>query len=250
MIHKILSFMLLITPVLLSAQEAIKSPVVWIQAGNETGAGILVGNRGSNMYVVTAYHLVVDAPDDLRVYFYPGGTQQASASIVQVNSRFDLAVIQCDEPTDYPMPNSYALVSAPPSFRQEVTVVGHPSGDRWMSNVSNRVNGLEYEGDDRFFTIGSQGLARGNSGGPVLDVQNRLLGMVQEVDFRKAVCISSGQIRRSLQSWAIPMNLLSGLGNFDPPRPQTPQNYTDSYLGTEMIYVAGGSFSMGSNEGV
>ena len=230
----------------------LKAPVVEIEAGGQPGAGILVGNRGSTLYIVTAYHVVADAPDELRVYFYPSGTIQAPARIVQTNSRFDLAVIQCTQPSGYQLSVSYSMITSLPSFRQEVTVIGHPSGDRWMTNVSNRVNGQEYEGDDRFFTTGSQGLAGGNSGGPVLDEQNRLLGMVQEVDFRKAVCISSGQIRRSLQSWGIPTNLLSGVSSISSsnirPRPQTPQNYTDSYLGTEMIYVAGGSFSMGSNE--
>ena len=238
-------------PMVLWAQDQmLKTPLVEIMAGNQYGAAILVGNKEDTLYFVTAFHIVVDTSNDLTVYFYPDGTLQSPAEIVKTSPRFDLAVIQCARPTAFQVATSYSLHTSPPVLRQEVTVIGHPSGDPWMLNFSNRVNGLEYEGDDRYFTIGAQGLAVGNSGGPVLDDQNRLLGMMQELDARKGICLSSEQIRRSLQSWDIPIHLLSGIGYITPDtdttRSQTFQDYTDPYLGIEMVHVPGGTFSMGS----
>ena len=238
-------------PFLPFAQDALKAPVVLIHSGTETGAGILVGNEGSALYLITAYHVIEQNPDEIEIRFYPKGELSSPGEIVEINSRFDLVILRCHMPIGYSLPRPLQISSRPPYFRQDVTVVGHPFESNWAVNTSNNVNGLNVQDDDRFFKTSSQGLYPGNSGGPVFDNSGHLMGIVLAKDALHTVCLGIKQIYMSLQG--IKTNLLVNLAGKSPIPPtsqnQTYQNYVDPFLGAEMIYVSRGTFQMGSTKG-
>ena len=262
MYQRCLLYILLTTPAFLIAQESLKSPVVLIRARTETGAGILVGNEGSTLYLITAYHLIEQNPDAIEIGFYPGSRLRSRAQIEELNPRFDLAILSCTIPVGYRPPLSFVLAPDAPEFRQPVTVIGHPGGNEWIANVTNAVNGLDDQKDDRFFTISSQGILPGNSGGPVLDGKYRLLGMVQKANTIQTVCLRSTQLLNNLKG--IPTNLLrinkpndgnlshlkENLTDINSTAPDAAfSNFVDPILDAEMVLIPGGSFSMGSSIG-
>ena len=72
---------------------------------------------------------------------------------------------------------------------QPIVVLGHPLGNKWDINYNSNIKATEYEFDDRLFTLAPIGIAPGNSGGAVLTTEYEFLGLVQQIDPVKAVCV-------------------------------------------------------------
>lgn len=195
------------------SQDAIKAPVVKITALNEfgqedDGTGVLVGQNSNEVFILTAAH-VIPLPDDIKVRFFEGPNVQAE--IVKVNSSLDIAAIKCPKPAGFSLPASFAIAKAQERSLQSVIVVGHPKGNNWDINFNTNVKETEYDLDDRLFTLAPIGIAPGNSGGPVLNQQHELLGLVQNVDQVKAVCVDMETLLKAAKAWLVPTNLMTGI---------------------------------------
>ncbi|MCB0839704.1 MAG: SUMF1/EgtB/PvdO family nonheme iron enzyme [Bacteroidetes bacterium] len=207
MTQTLIRIVLLFTILLPGAPSgALRNPVVLIQSGT----GFLVGNRGETLYFVTALH-VLENPSQINIRFFSRETAQAKP--FQSNDEWDVAVLTCQKPSGYRLPPSFALAKQNPSVRDEVITIGHPIGNDWYINYQDEVIDLEYNFNPNLFTITPAGVARGNSGGPVLNEANELLGIVREEDEFKAVCVSYGLLARMLNTWNVPTNLMVGVAS-------------------------------------
>ncbi|MEM7369041.1 MAG: SUMF1/EgtB/PvdO family nonheme iron enzyme [Bacteroidota bacterium] len=194
------------------AQEGLKAPVVRIQSGEdylmETGAGVLAGSQSNELYILTAAHVIPD-PANIKVQF--NDEKQMKANLVESNTGLDIAVITCRIPVNFQAPSSFALSKADKQVLQSVIVIGHPQGNDWDINFNTNLKSLEHDLDDRLFTLAPIGIGPGNSGGPVLNQAYELMGLVQEIDPVKAVCVDIETLLKACTAWKVPTNLLVGV---------------------------------------
>lgn len=158
---------------------------------HSAGTGWVVKREGSQAWIVTNRHVVTNekqkreakAQIEVELYSEPPPGQfrkRLPAKIDRLTNPtdiLDLAVLQVDNiPEDIqPLPLSYSdsvLISAP------IRVIGHPStGDDWTVS-QGVVRSLDVQD-----LILSVAIATGNSGSPVLDEQNRVIGVIVKAGF-------------------------------------------------------------------
>lgn len=250
----------------------LRQPVVIVESGGETGAAIVVGHQGNHLYLLTAAHVIVD-PDDIDITFR--GNFQAKAEVVNSDQEIDLAAIRCLLPIGMQAPASFALAAGAVPENDEVIVIGHPLGNDWDINRQNHIKANAYGITPGKFTIYTLGIAPGSSGGPVLNKQQALYGLVTQTDQVNTICLHADVLKQACQTWGVSQNLLMGLQRMPlptetksiPSPQQSPSStarsdsavpslteepqvtsYTDSLVG-EMILVKGHSFMMGSENG-
>ena len=141
------------------------------------GSGVVVNDAGS---VLTALHVVADATD-IRLTFADGS--KSTATVARSDPATDIAVLTPDTPPATIVP---ATLGNPGAMRigSEAYVVGNPFG-LYGSLSTGVVSGLDRSfqapGGDRVY----RGLIQvdaatnpGNSGGPLLDRNGRVVGIV------------------------------------------------------------------------
>ena len=141
------------------------------------GSGVVVNESGD---ILTALHVVVDATE-IEVQFADGS--RAAAQIVSAEPENDIAVLHPDQPPGLIVP---AILGNPGAMRvgDEAFVIGNPLGlaaslSAGIISGFNRSIPVE-DGDQRL-----EGLIQfdaavnpGNSGGPLLNRQGHVVGIV------------------------------------------------------------------------
>ena len=165
--------------------QAILPSLVFIQTrrgnaedeGVGVGSGVVVNESGD---ILTALHVVVDATE-IEVQFADGS--RAAAQIVSAEPENDIAVLHPDQPPGLIVP---AILGNPGAMRvgDEAFVIGNPLGlaaslSAGIISGFNRSIPVE-DGDQRL-----EGLIQfdaavnpGNSGGPLLNRQGHVVGIV------------------------------------------------------------------------
>ena len=184
----------------LKTVAAIKDATVYIVTAvvdddepKQTGSGFLIRSDGRAGYVVTNAHVITPEKGQFRakpttsVVFRSGAKaeRKAKAEVVAVDSERDLAVLKVDGVPDLPRPidisKEVELVETMPVY-----VFGFPFGEalafgqKSPSVVVGRggVSSIRRDEDDRPRKVLIDGaLNPGNSGGPVVDAQGRLVGV-------------------------------------------------------------------------
>ncbi len=172
---------------LVSLKRSVVKIIVKGSDGMAVGTGWLWKREGSTGWIITNRHVVKgkdnpQTPANIEVEFYsqppPGGfRKRQSARIVQTTSNsdwLDLALLKVSQlPKDIqPLPISEQPVAA----NMPIHVIGHPNdGEDWtvsMGQISQKTaRVMELTAD----------LARGNSGSPVLNEQNQVVGLAVAV---------------------------------------------------------------------
>jgi len=207
------SFFCFFSQSILIAQDSVKQPIVKvigtsIYGQEDEGTGVVVGSIGTEIYIITAAH-VIPQVDKIKVEFFEGGT--IKGQVVQLNNSLDLAAIKCKKTNDFNLKSSFAIAKSEEKPLQSVIVIGHPKGNYWDINFNTNIKAVEYDLDDRLFTLAPIGITPGNSGSPVLNQKYELLGLVQKADQVKAVCIDLPTIMKACGAWKVPTNLLTGI---------------------------------------
>lgn len=138
----------------------------------ETGSGFFIG---ANL-VVTNHHMA-NACSEIRLRKH--GAEIGTAKLVASNRSDDLAVLKSDVTSEHHLK---LRVGVPVKPAELVLVFGYPLssvlsslGNTTLGNVT-ALTGLQ--DDSRYIQI-SASVQPGNSGGPVLDDQGRLMGVIQ-----------------------------------------------------------------------
>jgi len=157
--------------------RAARPAVVRIAQGAGIGAGFLFH---SDRHVATAYH-VIQTGRPIVVRLLDG--QELSARVVAFSGEDDLAILELEKGLAGVAPLTLATGSAP-SLGAKVTVLGHPYAPQ--AEIDSRLAGLLdwsvttgiVSGVNARYVQTDAPINQGNSGGPLLDEQGRVIGVV------------------------------------------------------------------------
>ncbi len=147
--------------------------------GEATGSGFVIDEEG---HIVTNQH-VVDGAQSVRVEFSDG--TEVDAEVVGTDPSTDVAVLDVDRPTSELTPLSFAS-SGSLEVGNPVIVLGSPFGlEGTLTTGVISAIGREIQSPNGF-TIENAvqtdaSLNHGNSGGPVLDTQGRVVGVAAQI---------------------------------------------------------------------
>ncbi len=141
--------------------------------GNWMGAGVLISEDG---WIMTAGHIVGD--QDVMIITMRDNVKYMSINIIaDPNSDIAILKVNLDDPNGI-MPY-VRMRETYPQLGESVFVIGHPLGMCYsisLGVVSNMHQNILPWGLDLIVTDAE--VTRGNSGGPLLDMDGRLLGII------------------------------------------------------------------------
>jgi len=155
------------------AAQAAKSLVV-IRSTDRTGGELGLGTGfviSSDGLIATAWHVIGDGRE-IRVELADGRSLPVTA-VHASSSQMDLAIVRVSQ-LDLP-PLTLSLEGRTPQGR-EIVALGHPEGFR-NAIVSGVISGYQEIDGVEMLQL-AMSIERGNSGGPVLDRQGRVVGIV------------------------------------------------------------------------
>ena len=217
---------------MLQAQLSVNPSVIAITKVNidgieETGAGIILGQKGKDVFAATAAHVVEDANNLNASFFKENGSHEVEVLDTRI-ANLDLAFVKIRDidhalKANVVVGNLVNMVTG-----DQLICVGHPAGYQWDINTLNVLKTKAVQGDSRLLSISTQGILPGHSGGIILDRQTAVLGMLTETGAVDALGIKLRTILDLAQQSAVSTNLV-----LSAPIPE------------DMVYVSGGSFVLG-----
>lgn len=139
--------------------------------GGSTGTGFLVGPS----LMMTAAHVVTDAA--LIVVQVAGS--DVSATVLGLDEGLDVALIRLSAPVHGHL---FAIAASPPATGQDVDALGFPLGEGFTSTRGS-VSGLDRSGRTEMGPVSNliqtdTAVNPGNSGGPLITADGRVVGVV------------------------------------------------------------------------
>lgn len=217
------------------------SPVVKVHVPEleENGTGLLIGEEGGQVYLITAAH-VVSSPDDedepldadilvnVKVQEYDlegvnkGAEGLIAARIAYFDPKLDLAVLRIDwsalpaSQTGKPMqpvlsPMGFLTMAA--CTKGEMARLDGFSGGSQGSydKIELMIQGLEYYGDARAFRMEAVNIEGGHSGAPVFNSTGEWLGLMLKRNGTGTACkvLKAATILAQLSEAKLPVNWLT-----------------------------------------
>ncbi|MBE9475001.1 MAG: trypsin-like peptidase domain-containing protein [Chloroflexi bacterium] len=179
--------------------------VTAVKPGNvrEVGAGIMIGEQGTNIYFLTAYHVIEDASYILIESCGKRGKQyKAKIFGERYDPNHDIAVLTV---SNYEMSSEFVeqLYEIDPTNLQpgdEFIIIGHPADKEWESVWAD----LHSKSSTRLI-LKPGAIKPAHSGGPLLDVNGNLVGIVigtTETEYGEVVRIDTAL--GILDGWGVP----------------------------------------------
>jgi serine protease Do len=140
------------------------------QQSNALGSGFIISEDG---YIVTNNH-VIESADEITVEFYHGGDLEAR--LIGRDTRTDIALLKVD--SDEPLPFVEFGDSDAAKVGDWVLAIGNPLGQGFSVSaviISARNRTLQGSYDD--FIQTDAAINRGNSGGPLFDMEGGVIGV-------------------------------------------------------------------------
>ena len=230
MLARLPIILLLIQPLLAQqlTNDQLRSPVALVSCGDQIGSAISVGMTDRKLYLVTAYHVIAENPQDFSIRFWQV-SEPVRGKVVNSDPDLDLAVISCTLPGRY-MPSFFPFSTKNLQENMPVILVGHPHDNQWDINRISRIKTTTHGIQPGKLTVYPNGVGPGSSGGAVLSEEGALLGIVTETDPVKAICLNTNLFREACKQWGVPVTFFSEQAS-------------------RMVPISGGTFTMGSNEG-
>ncbi|HZT30283.1 MAG TPA: trypsin-like peptidase domain-containing protein [Bryobacteraceae bacterium] len=198
------------------AEEDIRQAVVMIEASldgaGRFGAGIIVGADSDSVYIATANHLLREGSrqaGNVRVQFrWLGGRTLPGAVLPQPNPQLDLAAVRVDglQATGIQMDGMpfEAVGSAALRRGDPLYLVGNPARRAW------RINATPEKFSDRngdLLEFESTFLARGHSGGALLNQEQEIVGMLKSEDPPYGEAVDIQRVTAQFRKWGLPVLL-------------------------------------------
>jgi putative serine protease PepD len=172
------------TTTISAVYKRVKDAVVEVQTsttaqGGATGSGFVIDEEG---HIVTNQH-VVDGAQSVTVRFSDGTEDEAT--VVGTDPSTDIAVLDVDRPSSQLTPVSFASEGSL-QVGDSVIAIGSPFGlEGTLTSGVISALGREIKSPNGF-TIENvvqtdAALNHGNSGGPVLDMQGRVVGVAAQI---------------------------------------------------------------------
>jgi S1-C subfamily serine protease len=150
------------------------------------------GGTGSGLYlpgaqVLTTLH-VVDGSPGIYVRFRDG--EQVEADVLAVDLSKDLALLSLHTAPHAAEVTGFSVIAGPPNPGAALVAIGHPLGLDWAV-TGGHYNGLRQPGNEPLPSLGINlgvplvqvdvTINAGNSGGPVIDAEGRLVGLADSI---------------------------------------------------------------------
>jgi serine protease Do len=153
--------------------KAVQPGIVQVRTQQRGGGTGVIWQRDGR--IITNHHVVSSDAAKVQVLLADGRT--LDARVLHRNQRLDLAMLKVDgaQLTALPVGNSSAL-----RVGEWVFAIGHPWGQRWAltAGIVSRINTVKLANDLTTQYIQSDvRLAPGNSGGPLLDADGKVIGI-------------------------------------------------------------------------
>jgi len=179
-------------PVAERMHPAVVRVMVTESRGSSYGSGALVGVNGQYGLVVTNWHVVRDAAGPILVVF-PNGFR-SGARVLRTDRDWDLAALMIWRPAVDPIP----LANEAPRLGEWLTIAGYGSG--WYRTASGRVTQYVAPDTSREFEMVELSAAarNGDSGGPILNRQGQLAGVLFGSASGRTTGSYCGRVRRFL----------------------------------------------------
>lgn len=188
----------LFSPPAQTPHPAVVRVVVQERAGMSLGSGVLVAVQGNYGLVLTNWHVVREAAGPITVIF-PDGFR-SGATILKLDPEWDLAALAIWRPKAQPIP----LADQIPQIGQPLTILGYGSG-RYRAATGQCVQYLAPNPREPPEMIElSVGARQGDSGGPILNQQGQLAGILFGSSWGRTAGSSCQRIRsflETLQPW-------------------------------------------------
>jgi S1-C subfamily serine protease len=155
----------------------LRSAVVTLDSGRGTGSGFFIGREG---YLLTNQHVVRDAKF-LKVKLATG--RELVGEVLQTNTRRDVALVKTESAGAEPL----AIRATEPNIGEDVYAIGSPYGERFSGTLTRGVLSGHRTLDALRFLQSDVAVLPGNSGGPLLDADGRVVGIaVRALDAGRA----------------------------------------------------------------
>lgn len=149
--------------------KKVSRSVVSVTAGDVAGAGFFVLD---SKHVATCYH-VIDGSENIEIKTY--SDQKIKAKVISALPDKDIAILELN--TQAKEPNLLLADKVLPDVGQPVALVGDPLGLE-QSISTGIVSQIRRDGDVIFIQTDASA-SHGNSGGPLVNANGQVLGMLQ-----------------------------------------------------------------------
>jgi S1-C subfamily serine protease len=150
------------------AAAAVSNAVVQIESGDGLGSGVLYDSDG---HILTAAH-VVEGSSDVRVRFADGTT--VDGTVVGTDTSVDIGVVQISPPSNVTPATLATSETLQPG--QLAVAIGSPFGLE-QSVTAGVVSAVRREVQGQSLIQTDAAINRGNSGGPLVDADGRVIGI-------------------------------------------------------------------------
>ena len=182
--------------------KSVNSGVVRISATTCDGGGIGTGFLLSPTLVATAAHVVNDA----AVIGLSSGSQTTTGTVVGIDTQSDVALVRADRALSG---HVFTLAGSRPEVGATVAAIGFPEGDP-ITFTTGTVSGLDrtetIEGTQRSGLLQTDAaLNPGNSGGPLIDQSERVVGVVDAKNTQAegiGLAVESTVAKPLLEQWS------------------------------------------------
>jgi S1-C subfamily serine protease len=147
-----------------------KSAVTILSGDNGHGSGFAVSKDG---YIVTNYHVIAQDMDDLRI---KDDTNEIKAEVIRYSDEVDLALLKVDKEFDNPF-----SIPKTENFKlgQEVFAIGTPRNVQLGQTITRGIVSAVRENEGIRLLQTDVSVNPGNSGGPLVDRDGNLIGVVR-----------------------------------------------------------------------
>jgi S1-C subfamily serine protease len=143
--------------------------VVLVQNGSEIGSGVIVSPDG---YLLTASHVVGDSS---RAAVYLASGEVLNAQVLRTNPERDIALLKLEKSNLSCLPIRKSL----PSVGSRLFSIGaSPVGEVQFRVIPGTIQGYQGGAGHPLYLQTDANLNPGNSGGPFLDEQGRVIGII------------------------------------------------------------------------
>lgn len=176
---------------------------------NYTGSGFVVGN---GKYVITNNHVIRSAE---RIAVRNGIGKVRSAKVVQVSKNYDLALLELSSP----YPKSYSISNNDfddPREGQDVLSIGYPLSGAFGNDkpvITQGIISKVYDNEAGIF-LTTTNINAGNSGGPIFDLNGRLVGITVATLDKERIYKKTGRIPNAI-GIAIKSNMLKEIFSYE-----------------------------------
>ena len=180
----------------------------FIFAPTGTGSGFIVGD---GKYVITNYHIVQTAK---KIAVRNGTGMVSEARISNFSKDYDLAILKLENP----YPKKFAIDSknfAEPKIGADVISIGYPGiGITFdQPTITQGIISKIFD-DETGIMLTTAAINQGNSGGPIFNLEGKLIGVSFATLDKLGVLMTTGQIPSDM-GFAIQSNMIKEIFPYD-----------------------------------